>query len=214
MPKLIFDITTSLDGYVAGPDPSLDEPLGKGGEQLHEWAFATASWHRQHGRQAGEAGQDSDVIDEGIERTGAYVMGRGMFGGGPGPWGDEPWEGWWGEEPPYHTPVFVLTNYDREPLEMKGGTTFNFVSDGIESALEQARAAVGEKDILLAGGANVIQQYLKAGLVDEFQVHLAPLFLGGGVRLFDGAGLEEIEIEQTRVLVSPKVTHLRYRVAK
>jgi dihydrofolate reductase len=141
-------------------------------------------------------------------------MGRRMFGGGEGPWGDEPWEGWWGDDPPFHVPVFVLTNHQREPLVKRGGTTFHFVTHGIEAALEQARAAAGDRDVAIAGGADVVQQYLRAGLVDDFQVHVAPVLLGGGTRLFGDLGTELPELERTRVIDSPTVTHLRYRVVK
>src|SRR6186997_2834114 len=146
MSQVTCQISISLDGFVAGPDQTAEDPLGKGGERLHDWAIATESWRSQHGREGGERGVDSDVIDEVTEGVGAYIMGRRMFGGGAGPW-DETWTGWWGEDPPFHVPVFVLTHHEREPLPMEGGTTFNFVTDGIESALEQARAAAAEGDI-------------------------------------------------------------------
>src|SRR5438045_761703 len=146
-------ISISLDGFVAGPNQGVDNPIGEGGMRLHEWALQTASWNRQHGREGGEAGADSDVVDEVVENIGAYIMGRKMFGGGDGPW-DETWTGWWGDEPPYHVPVFVLTHHARKPLVMHGGTTFNFVTDGIESALRQARSAAGDRDIHIAGGAH------------------------------------------------------------
>ena len=167
MSKLIFNISVSLDGYVAGPEPSLDDPLGKGGEQLHEWAFGAQSWRETHGREGGERNADSDVIAERVSATGAVVMGRRMYSGGSGPWEQDPKaDGWWGEEPPFHVPVFVLTHHAREPLAMQGGTTFTFVTDGIASAVEQARAAAGEKDVLVAGGAAVVQQAIAAGLLD------------------------------------------------
>jgi dihydrofolate reductase len=220
MAKLTVDISTSLDGFVAGPNMSPDEGLGEGGERLHEWAFATQSFHEIHGRESeGAANADSEILEEAARAPGAVLMGRNMFGGGQGPWGedtawgDEPWEGWWGDEPPFHMPVFVLTHHPREPL-VKGETTFTFVTDGIESALEQAREAAGGKDVAIGGGANVVQQYLKAGLLDEMQIHVAPVLLGEGVRLFEDLGSEHIELEITRVVDSPAVTHLRYRVAK
>ncbi|MEA2332007.1 MAG: hypothetical protein QOH58_2145 [Thermoleophilaceae bacterium] len=208
---LTFDITMSLDGFVAGPNPSQEEPLGEGGERLHEWAYRLASWRERHGMEGGTAGPDDDVLEESLGSAGAVVMGRGMFGGGPGPWGDDPWDGWWGDDPPFGMPVFVLTHHDREPLA-KGETTFTFVTDGIESALDQARAAAGDKDVALGGGADVAQQYLRAGLLDQLQIHVAPVLLGGGVRLFDDRGGELPELECTRVIESPAVTHLRYRV--
>jgi dihydrofolate reductase len=184
MPRLALEISMSLDGFVAGPNASLEQPLGAGGERLHEWVFPLAAWRKPHGLTGGAVNRDSEVVDEAIESTGAYVMGRRMFGGGEGSWGDEPWEGWWGEDPPFHVPVFVLTHHAREPLAKQGGTTFTFVTDGIESALDQARAAAGDKDVAVAGGADVAQQYLRAGLLDDLQVHVAPLLLG------DGGGLD------------------------
>jgi dihydrofolate reductase len=212
MSKVIADITASLDGFVAGPDAGREHPLGIGGEELHEWALATRAWREPHGREGGEEGPDNDVIRRSTANVGAVVMGRRMFSGDDGPWGDEPWGGWWGDEPPFHCPVYVLTNYEREPLEKDGGTTFYFVTDGIESALAQAKDAAGDKDISIAGGADVIQQYLRAGAVDELQLHIAPRFLGGGTRLFEdmpAGALERIE-----VLDSPNVTHLRYRMRR
>jgi dihydrofolate reductase len=214
MTKLRGDISMSLDGFVAGPRPSLEEPLGRGGDRLHEWAFAAASWRESHGLAGGERNADSEVIDESLRTTGAVVMGRRMFSGGAGPWDDDPRaRGWWGDEPPFHVPVFVLTHHAREPLVMQGGTTFTFVTDGIEAALEQARAAAAEKDVLLAGGASVVQQYLEAGLLDELQVHVAPVLLGDGTSLFDRLGIGPVALETTRVIASPTVTHLRFRTS-
>jgi dihydrofolate reductase len=214
MGNVKFSISMSIDGFIAGPNPRLDEPLGDGGERLHEWMFRTAGFREAHGGdEGGETGRDDEIVREASENTGAYVMGRQMFGG-EGPWGDDPWEGWWGDDPPFHVPVFVLTHHAREPLVKQGGTTFRFVTDGIESALEQARAAAGDGDVQIAGGADVVQQYLKAGLVDEFQVHLSPVLLGDGVRLFDGLGNDEIKLEVARAVESPAVTHVKYRVAK
>jgi len=213
MARLICDISISLDGFVAGPNPSLEEPLGEGGELLHEWAFAAASWRESHGLEGGEKNADSDVVEESLRATGAVVMGRKMFSGGEGPWENDPRaDGWWGDEPPFRVPVFVLTHHARETKVMQGGTSFNFVTDGIEAALEQARAAAEEKDVLLAGGASVVQQYLQAGLLDELQIHVAPLLLGGGTSLFDRLGIEPLGLEATRVIASPSVTHLRFRV--
>ena len=213
MTKLKLDISTSLDGFVAGPNATLEEPLGQGGEQLHEWVLAVAAWRETHGREGGETGVDNDVTVEHVESLGATIMGRRMFSGGEGPWEDDPKaDGWWGDDPPFHHPVFILTHHAREPETKEGGTTFTFVTDGIEAALEQARAAAGDKDIAIAGGANVAQQYLQAGLLDELQIHVAPVLLGGGVRLFGDAGGELPAIEPTRVIESPTVTHIRYRV--
>jgi dihydrofolate reductase len=209
---LTLNITMSLDGFVAAPNPSLENPLGVGGEQLHEWAFAAQSWREQHGLEGGEDNEDSRILEEAKEATGAVIMGRKMFSGGEGPWEDDPnADGWWGDDPPFHVPVFVLTSHAREVKPMEGGTTFTFVTDGINSALEQAQAVAGGKNVSIAGGANVAQQYLAAGLLDELQIHVAPLLLGGGVRLFaDGAPGPDVEL--TRVVQSPAVTHLRYRV--
>jgi dihydrofolate reductase len=216
MAKLTLHISMSLDGFVAGPNQTLEEPLGKGGEQLHEWAFAAQSWRESHGLSGGETNADSEVIEESLRNTGATVMGRRMFSGGEGPWeGDPNADAWWGDDPPFHHPVFVLTHHAREPVTKQGGTTFTFVTDGIESALEQARAAAGDKDVAVGGGASIAQQYLKEGLLDELQIHLAPVLLGDGVRLFENhLGPERREIECTRVIASPAVTHLRYRVVK
>jgi dihydrofolate reductase len=215
MAKFTFDISMSLDGFVAGPDPSLEDPLGTGGELLHEWALATASWREGHGRSGGEASADSDVIAETIRDSGATVMGRRMFSGGAGPWESDPnADAWWGDDPPFGHPVFVLTHHAREPVAKQGGTTFKFVTDGIESALEQARAAAGDRNVALGGGASVAQQYLAAGLLDEVQIHLVPVLLGGGVRLLEGFEPGDVGLEQTRVIESPTVTHLRYRVVR
>jgi dihydrofolate reductase len=215
MPKLKVDISISLDGFVAGPNQTLDEPLGRGGELLHEWGFAARAWREAHGLEGGETNVDSEVVEEGIAGVGATVMGRRMFSGGDGPWENDPnADAWWGDDPPFHHPVFVLTHHEREPVTKEGGTTFTFVTDGIESALEQARAAAGEGDVAVAGGADVIQQYLSAGLVDEIQLHVAPVLLGGGVRLFDGPVPDPpYALERARVIESPTgVTHVKYAV--
>ena len=215
MARLIIDISMSLDGFVAGPDQTLEEPLGRGGERLHEWAFAAMSWRERHGLEGGERNVDSDLVGETTSRVGATIMGRHMYSGGAGPWEDDPKaRGWWGDDPPFHHTVFVLTHHPREPLEMRGGTTFTFVTDGIEAALEQARAAAGDRDVQIGGGGDVAQQYIRAGLVDEIQVHLVPLFLGDGVRLFDRVADGPAGLECTRVAESPTgVVHLRYRPA-
>jgi dihydrofolate reductase len=213
--SVFVDISTSLDGFVAGPNQTLDEPLGEGGERLHEWVVGLASWRERHGRAGGETNVDSDVVEESIASTGAVVMGRRMFSGGRGPWEDDPnADGWWGDDPPFRVPVFVLTHHARAAVAKEGGTSFTFVTDGIESALAQARAAAGEKSVLVAGGANTIQQSLAAGLVDDIQIHVAPVLLGAGVRLFDHVGPEHVKLEGTRVIASPAVTHLRFRVLK
>ena len=212
MTKLRLDITMSLDGFVAGPNQTLEHPLGENGERLHEWAFAAASWRESHGLSGGEPNVDSDVIQESIDSTGAVVMGRKMFSGGAGPWADDPNAGgWWGDDPPFHVPVFVLTHHARETLVLKGGTSFIFVTDGIESAVAQAREVAGDKDVLASGGGTLAQQCLSAGLLDELQIHVVPLLLGDGVRLFEHLD-PMVELEATRVIESPTVTHLRYRV--
>jgi dihydrofolate reductase len=211
MSSVTCQISISLDGFVAGPNQSIDNPLGEGGERLHEWIFPTDAWRDQHGLEGGEHSADAEVAKEFFEDVGAYVMGRKMFGGGDGPW-DEAWTGWWGEDPPYHTPVYVLTHHPREPLQMQGGTTFNFVTEGIESALEQARAAAGEKNVLIAGGASAVQQYLRAGLLDELYLHIVPIVLGAGERLLEDVG--DPTLEPIEVVASPAVTHVKYRVGE
>jgi dihydrofolate reductase len=205
-------ISISLDGFVAGPDQSRENPLGVGGERLHQWAFPTAGFARVQGREGGEENADSAVIDETWSGIGAFIMGRNMFGPIRGGWGDESWRGWWGEDPPYHVPVYVLTHHAREPLPMQGGTTFHFVTDGIESALEQARAAAGDKDVLVVGGASAIAQYLAAGLLDELYLHIVPVVLGAGERLLQDVG--DPVLEPVDVVASPAVTHVKYRVAR
>jgi dihydrofolate reductase len=215
MQRLKLDITMSLDGFVAGPNQTLEQPLGAGGERLHEWVYGLASWRGRHGLSGGTTNADSEVLEESLSATGAVLMGRRMFSGGAGPWSDDPnADGWWGDTPPYDVPVFVLTHHAREPLVMQGRPAFTFVTDGIEVALEQARAAAGDRDVSVAGGAQLAQQYLEAGLLDELQIHVAPLLLGAGVRLFDQLGSAHLELETTRIIHSPAVTHLGYRVVK
>jgi len=216
VPKLILDISVSLDGFVAGPDQTLDDPLGQGGEHLHEWAFATRAFRESHGLDGGEDNVDSELAQAHLDRVGATIMGRRMFSGGEGPWAEDPnANGWWGDDAPYEVPVFILTHHAREPVTKDGGTTFTFVTDGIESALEQARAAAGDKDVAVGGGASVAQQYLAAGLLDEIQLHVAPLLLGDGARLFAGDDDGARRLDPVRVLESPTgVAHLRYRVAR
>jgi dihydrofolate reductase len=201
MSSVICQLSVSLDGFVAGRDQSLEEPLGVDGERLHDWAFA------------GDAGptRDADIAARHGEGVGAYIMGRNMFGP-PDRESDPSWRGWWGEDPPYHVPVFVLTHHPREPVPMDGGTVFHFVTDGIESALAQAREAAGSGNVQVSGGASTAQQYLKAGLVDELYLHVAPIVLGGGERLWDG--LDGIRFEPYEVVLSPAVTHIRYRVLR
>ena len=209
--RLRFKISISLDGYVAGPNQSVSEPLGAGGERLHDWVVALAVWRKSHGKEGGETGPSNDVVAESLVGIGATIMGRNMFGGHPGPWkADKPWTGWWGKSPPFHHPVFVLTHHAREPLVMEGGTTFTFVTDGIASALAQARAAAGGLDVSLAGGAHAAGQYLAAGLVDEMELHLVPVLLGGGERLFEGVGTNLHGLTLQRTVATPAVTHLKY----
>jgi dihydrofolate reductase len=214
MSKLRFNISMSLDGYVAGPNQSLENPLGEGGEQLHDWVVKLKFFREMHGDSGGGAtGIDDDVLRESFDNIGATIMGRNMFGGGPGDWGDGSWKGWWGDDPPYHHSVFVLTHHTREPLDMDRGTTFFFVTDGIESALRQATDAAGSKDVWLAGGARAAQQYLAAGLVDEMELHVVPLLLGGGERPLDNLD-SNVKLEAIRALEGRGVTHLKYRVIK
>jgi dihydrofolate reductase len=210
MSKLRVSITMSLDGFVAGPDQSEQDPLGVGGEQLHEWLLALQAFRETHGGgQGGEVNASTAIAEEILGGVGATIMGRNMFGGGPGPWRAN-WQGYWGDEPPYHHPVFVLTHHPRDPLELEGGTTFQFVTDGIESALEQAKAAAGGKDVSVGGGATAVQQYLSAGLLDELLISVVPVVLGGGARLFDNLGEPVPRLRQVEAIEAPGVTHLRY----
>ena len=211
MGTIRFNVTMSLDGYVAGPNQGEQDPLGVGGMDLHKWLIELEAWREAHGEQGGEINASTRLAEELEGGYGAVVMGRNMFGPVRGQWGVEPWRGWWGENPPYHTPVFVLTHHQREPLEMEGGTVFNFITDGIEAALQAARLAAGEKDVLIAGGASVIQQYLNAGLIDEFWISLVPLLLGDGERLLDNLRIS-IRLEQIEVVEAPGVTHLKFKV--
>ena len=202
MSKVFADISVSLDGFITGPNDSVDLGLGEGGERLHEWIVGQSSWRQAHGMEGGEGGRDSDVIEETIQNVGAVVMGRRMFDHGEAPWGDEP---------PFHVPVFVLTHRPGDPLEKKGGTTFTFITEGVDSAVKQAREAAGDKDVSVAGGAQAIRQVMEAGMLDGIQIHLVPILLGGGVRLFEN--MRPRELERTRVIDSPGVTHMKFRVA-
>ena len=203
--------TISLDGFTAGPNQSLENPLGEGGERLHEWMFETAAWARMQGLPARPETPDSAIVDEiaSDPHVGAYIMGRNMFGGGHGTW-DESWKGWWGEDPPYHRPVFVLTHEPRAPVPMQGGTTFFFVTDGAASALRQAQAAAGDRDVHVAGGAHTIQQFLREGMLDELYLHISPILLGAGERLLENVG--EPRMTPVTAVASPLVTHIRYRI--
>lgn len=209
MSRVTSRIAISLDGFAAGPNQSLENPIGEGGMRLHQWMFVTESWLRQEGQEGGLRNADSQVLEEVTKNVGAYIMGRKMFGGGSGPW-DVTWEGWWGDEPPYHVPVFVLTHHPREPLPMRGSTTFNFVTDGIESALDRARSAAGDRDVVIAGGASTIGQYLRAGHLDELFLHVVPVILGAGERLLQDVG--DPTLEPVEVVASPAVTHIKYRI--
>jgi dihydrofolate reductase len=212
MTKTRTYISVSLDGYVAGPEQSEENPLGVGGDDLHSWVVTLKEWREPHGREGGESNASSGVVREQQANLGAEVMGRGMFGPPDGgPWGDDPWPGWWGDDPPFHMPVFVVTHHERKPLTLSD-TTFNFVTDGIESALDQAKEAAGDKDVLIAGGADVINQYLAAGLVDEIELHVVPILLGSGARLLEDVG--DLKLEQLRAVEAPGVAHLKYRVVK
>ena len=200
----------SLDGFAAGPNQSVENPLGVGGERLHDWVVQLAAWRAAHGMSGGVVNASSAVVEEETQNIGATIMGRNMFGGHPGPWDkNKPWTGWWGKNPPFHHPVFVLTHHAREPLELEGGTTFTFVTDGIQSALEQAMKAAGGKDVSLAGGAQAARHYLAAGLVDEMEIHQVPILLGSGERVFDG--LTDLHgLELVRTVAEPNVTHLKF----
>lgn len=203
----------SLDGYSAGPKPSMKDPLGKGGEQLHEWAFKLKGWRKPHGKVGGKSGSESDLIAQTVARTGAVIMGRKMFSGGSGPWEkDKNSTGWWGDNPPFHVPVFVLTSHPRDTLIMKGNNSFIFVTDGIQSAYEQAKKVAGSKNIQIGGGASAIQQFIKAGLLDELLIQLIPVFLGGGTRLLDN--VDPAKLEKVSVADFPLATHLKYHIKK
>jgi dihydrofolate reductase len=208
--KLRFNISMSLDGYTAGPNQSLDDPLGERGEELHDWVVRTQMFKSMYGEPGGETGLDNDRAEAWRQDFGATIMGRNMFGPIRGEWGDADWKGWWGDNPPYHTSVFVLTHHAHEPIEMEGGTTFYFVTDGPEAALAQAREVAGERDINIGGGASVAQQYLRLGLVDEMEIHVVPILLGSGERLFEGLDGPPAYLRPLEVLSSPRVAHFRY----
>ena len=213
MGKVRVHISASLDGYVAGPNQSMENPLGEGGEQLHDWLVVLRAWREQAGMEGGEENESSAVLRGAYDSVGTEIMGRGKFGPpARGPWGDNPWQGWWGDNPPFHKPVFVLTHHAREPLTL-ADTTFTFVTDGIHAALERARAAAGGRDVYIGGGAKTINQYLAAGLVDELELSVVPVILGGGARLFEGVG-PDVRLDLVRVVEAPGVTHLKYRVVR
>ena len=209
MTKLrVESFTISLDGYGAGPRQDLEQPLGVGGEELHTWLVSTRMFKRTYGEEGGETAADNDFAERGFANIGAWIMGRNMFGPVRGPWKDESWRGWWGEEPPYHVPVFVLTHHAREPVKMAGDTTFHFVTDGIESALEQARTAANGKDIRIGGGASTIRQYLQARLVDEMHIAISPVLLGSGEHLFAGIDLRSSGFAVRENVATPNAMHV------
>lgn len=213
MSKVFASISMSLDGFIAGPKPSLKDPLGLGGMRLHEWVIKLRSWREPHGRKGGQGGRESDEFAKTITRTGAVIMGRKMFSNGTGPWEkDKNADGWWGDNPPFHVPVFILTSHPRKAIVKEGGTTFTFVTEGPEQALALAKKAAGSKDISVAGGAMVIQEYIKLGELDELEIHIAPILLGGGTKLLDK--LDPQTVKKISVNDSKEVTHLKYSFKK
>ena len=214
MSKLRCHISISADGFVAGPNQSEENPLGEGGERLHDWVVPLAAWREAHDKEGGDVNASTRIFEESRENIGASVMGRNMFGPiGGGDW-DEQWKGWWGDTPPFHHDVFVITHHPREPVEMAGDTTYHFVTDGIERALERAKESADGQDVMLLGGAEVINQYVAAGFLDVLELHIVPVLLGGGARLFDNLGGAAIELEQDRAVEAPGVTHIKYRVGR
>ncbi|MFC3653532.1 dihydrofolate reductase family protein [Dyella humi] len=209
MSKLrVQSFSVSLDGYSAGPDQSLDNPLGIRGPELMDWFFHTRLWRRMQGENEGETGIDNDIAEQGFSGIGAWIIGRNMFGPIRGPWPDESWRGWWGDEPPYHTHVFVLTHHPRAPLKMAGGTEFHFVTEGIHAALEQAVAAADGRDVRLGGGVSTVRQYLQAGLIDELHLAIRPILLGSGENLWNGLDLHALGYECTKYLAGERATHV------
>ena len=213
MSTLRYAVSMSADGFVAGPEQSREHPLGVGGELLHQWMRELAIWRVEAGLDGGVVNASTEVLAREDDNVGALIMGRNMFGGGPGPWGEPAWDGWWGDNPPFHLPVFVLTHHKRAALECQGGTRFEFITDGLGVALERARRAAGDSDVVISGGAGVARQYLQAGLIDQLLIHLVPVFLGAGTRLFDSAALTAIGMEQHHVVEAPGVTHLTYKIS-
>ena len=212
MSKLrVQSFAVSLDGYGASPGQDLQNPLGIGGPELMEWFFHTLMWREMHGEDGGESGRDNDMAGQGFAGIGAWILGRNMFGPVRGPWPDDSWKGWWGDEPPYHVPAFVLTHYPREPLVMAGGTTFYFVTEGIHAALEQAKAAAGDRDVRLGGGVATVREYLRAGLIDELHLAVRPVLLGAGENLFSGIDLRALGYEVTNHIAGERATHMFLR---
>lgn len=211
MSKLRFTISMSLDGFIAGPSQSAENPLGVGGTRLHEWVYGLSAFRKLHGLEGGATNESSPIVEESRANIGATIMGRNMFGGQPGPWDEKtPWTGWWGANPPFHHAVFVLTHHRRDPLKLEGGTTFTFVPDGIEAALDMAKKAAAGRDVALGGGAHVAQQYFLAGLIDLMEINLVPTLLGDGARLFDDLGDDMMGLELVRTVATPAVTHLKF----
>ena len=209
MPKLrVQSFTLSLDGFGAGPNQDLQNPLGVNGPELMEWIFHTRTWREMHGQEDGETGVDNEIAEQGLTGMGAWILGRNMFGPIRGPWPNNSWKGWWGDEPPYHTPVFVLTHHPRAPVKMAGGTEFRFVTEGIHSALEQARAAAGDRDIRLGGGVATIREFLRAGLIDEMHLAMRPVLLGAGEHLLGGIDLRSLGYECANSVAGERATHL------
>lgn len=212
MSKLrVLSFAVSIDGYGAGPKQDLQNPLGVRGLELMEWVLRTRAWSALHGQDDGEEGVDNDIVAQGFAGIGAWILGRNMFGPVRGPWPDESWKGWWGEEPPYHTPVFVLTHHPREPIPMKGGTEFRFVTEGIHAALEQATAAAGGNDVRLGGGVATVRQYLRAGLIDDLHLAISPVLLGSGEHLWDGIDIHALGYECARHVAGERATHVFLR---
>jgi len=212
MSKLrVQSFAVSLDGYAAGPHQDLQNPLGVRGPELMEWFFPTRLWRQMNGLGDGETGRDNEIAEQGFTNIGAWILGRNMFGPVRGPWPDDHWKGWWGDEPPYHTPVFVLTHHARAPLKMQGGTEFNFITDGIQAALERARAAAGGRDVRVGGGAATIREYLRAGLIDELHLAVRPVLLGAGESLFDGLDLPALDYECARHVAGERAMHVFLR---
>ena len=207
----VQNFAISLDGYAAGPDQGLDNPLGVRGPELMKWFLHSRAWREMHGQEGGDTGVDNEIAGAGFENIGAWILGRNMFGPVRGPWPDDSWKGWWGDEPPYHVPTYVLTHHARAPLKMKGGTTFYFITEGIHAALEQAKAAAGGKDIRLGGGAATIRQYLAAGLIDELHLAVGPVLLGKGEALFQGLDLHELGYEVGKTVAGERATHMFLR---
>lgn len=205
---LVRSFAISLDGFGAGPNQSLENPLGERGPELMEWLFHSRFWRRMHGEDGGETGVDNSIAEQGFDNLGAWILGRNMFGPVRGPWPDESWKGWWGDEPPYHMPVFVLTHHARAPLAMKGGTTFYFITDGIESALAQAREATNGRDVRLGGGTATVREYLRARLIDELHLSVRPMLLGRGEALFHGIDWHALGYECTKSIAGKRATHV------